>query len=62
MSQASYAELSECGSQHKYDVAVGTATPNPPIVGDWLVMNLEVTFNQNVEINTLYINVLYPAS
>ncbi len=58
MSQASYAEWSECPSEHKYDVAAGTATPNPPIVGDWVTLNLDVIFNDDVNVKGLYVSVL----
>ena len=58
MSQASYVEWSECASEHKYDVAAGTASPNPPIVGDWVTLNLDVIFNDDVNVKGLYVSVL----
>ena len=60
-SSASYIEWSECSSEHKYDVAAGTATPNPPQVGDWVTLNVDVIFNGDVDVKGLYINVLFRA-
>lgn len=58
-SEASYIDWSECASLHKYDVAAGTATPNPPVVGSWVTLNVDVIFNDDVTVNGLFINVLF---
>ena len=41
---------SECESLHLYDVAEGTATPVPAIVGDWITLHLDVIFNNDVNV------------
>ena len=46
---------------HKYDVAAGTADPNPPQVGDWVTLNVDVIFNDDVDVQGLFINVLFTA-
>ena len=58
-SEASYISWSECASEHKYDVAAGTATPNPPVVGSWVTLNVDVIFNDDVTVTGLFINVLF---
>ena len=60
-SSASPVSWSECQSQHLYDVATGTASPNPPIVGDFVGLNLDVIFNNDADVVGNYINVQFTA-
>ena len=57
-SQASYADFSECPSLHKYDVAAGTADPNPPEVPGLVTLNLDVIFNDDVNVEGISVGVL----
>ena len=57
-SQASYADFSECPSLHKYDVAAGTADPNPPEVPGLVTLNLDVIFNDDVNVQGVSVGVL----
>ena len=36
---------SECPSKRNYEVATGTITPNPPIIGEFLDLDIDVKFN-----------------
>ena len=58
-STASYIDWAECNSLHTYDVAAGTATPNPPQVGGWVTLNVDVIFNDDVDVKGLSINVMF---
>ena len=58
-SQASPAQWSECDSQHLYDVAVGTAKPNPPQVGSTVGLNLDVIFNNDANVIGNYVYVQF---
>jgi len=60
-SVASKVKWSECPSQHLYDVATGTAKPNPPTVGDWVDLNLDVILNNDANIKGNYIAVKFTA-
>lgn len=60
-STASSVSWSECQSLHLYDVATGTASPNPPIVGDFVGLNLDVIFNNDANVVGNYINVQFTA-
>ena len=57
-SQATYADFSECPSLHKYDVAAGTADPNPPEVPGLVTLNLDVIFNDDVNVQGVSVGVL----
>ena len=58
-STASSVTWTECQSQHLYDVATGTAVPNPPQVGDFVALNLDVIFNADADVVGNYIYVLF---
>jgi hypothetical protein len=58
-STATSVKWSECDSQHLYDVATGTANPNPPVVGGFVALNLDVIFNSDVDVVGNYIYVLF---
>jgi hypothetical protein len=60
-STASGVTWSECPSLHLYDVATGTASPNPPIVGDFVGLNLDVIFNNDANVVGNYIYVAFTA-
>ena len=60
-STASKVSWSECQSLHLYDVATGTASPNPPTVGDFVGLNLDVIFNNDADVVGNYINVQFTA-
>jgi hypothetical protein len=60
-STASNVQWGECDSQHLYDVATGTANPNPPIVGNNVALNLDVIFNNDANVVGNYIYVLFTA-
>lgn len=60
-STASSVTWSECDSQHLYDVATGTASPNPPQVGSWVSLNLDVIFNNDANVVGNLISVLFTA-
>jgi len=60
-STASSVTWSECDSQHLYDVATGTAVPNPPQVGNNVGLNLDIIFNADVNVAGNYIYVLFTA-
>ena len=60
-STASSVKWSECASQHLYDVATGTATPQPPQVGADVALNLDVIFNADANVQGNYIDVLFTA-
>ncbi len=60
-STASRVSWSECQSLHLYDVATGTASPNPPTVGDFVGLNLDVIFNDDADVAGNYINVQFTA-
>ena len=61
-STASKVSWSECDSQHLYDVATGTASPNPPIVGNFVGLNLDVIFNSDVNVVANYVYVQFTAA
>ena len=52
---------SECPSLHLYDVAAGSATPVPPVVGDFIVLNLDVIFNSDADVVGNYIHLDFTA-
>ena len=54
-STASKISWSECDSLNYYDVATGTATPNPPIVGDIVGLKLDIEFNSGVDVAGMYV-------
>ena len=54
-STASKISWSECDSLNYYDVATGTATPNPPIVGDIVGLKLDIKFNSGVDVAGMYV-------
>lgn len=60
-STASSVTWTECASQKLYDVATGTANPNPPQVGSFVSLNLDVIFNADANIVGNYISVLFTA-
>ena len=60
-SSASSVTWSECASEHLYDVATGTANPNPPQVGSFVSLNLDVIFNADAYVVGNYISVLFTA-
>ena len=60
-SSASKVLWSECKSEHIYDVATGTANPNPPQVGSFVSLNLDVIFNTDANVVGNYISVLFTA-
>lgn len=61
-SSASSVSWSECDSQHLYDVATGTATPNPPQVGSNVGLGLDIIFNADADVVGNYIYVLFTAA
>ena len=60
-STASSVSWSECESQRLYDVACGTASPNPPNVGDFVGLNLDVIFNTDVNVVANMVSVKFTA-
>lgn len=44
-----------CDSQKIYDVASGTASPNPPVVGKNVGLNLDILFNADADVRGLYV-------
>lgn len=58
-STASSVQWSECQSQHLYDVATGTANPNPPEVGSFVSLNLDVIFNNQANVVGNFISVAF---
>ena len=58
-SSASAVTWTECQSEHLYDVATGTASPNPPQVGSSVALNLDVIFNSDANVVGNYIYVLF---
>jgi hypothetical protein len=58
-STASSVSWSECDSQRIYDVATGTAIPNPPNVGSFVSLNLDIIFNNDANVVGNYINVAF---
>ncbi len=60
-STASAVTWTECNSERIYDVATGTAKPNPPQVGDFVSLNLDIIFNADANVVGNYINVLFTA-
>lgn len=42
-------------------MATGTATPNPPIVGSWVTLGLDVIFNNDANVVGNMISVLFTA-
>ncbi len=61
-STATKVTWSECDSQHLYDVATGTASPNPPIVGNFVGLNLDVIFNTDANVVGNYVYVQFTAA
>lgn len=59
---ASSVSWSECSSQHVYDVATGTATPNPPQVGSNVALGLDIIFNNDADVDGNYIYVMFTAA
>ena len=57
----SFVDWSECPSLHLYDVACGTAIPNPVIIGSNVGLNLDVIFNDDANVVGNYIQVLFTA-
>jgi hypothetical protein len=60
-SEASSVSWSECDSLHYYDVASGTAKPNPPTVGDFVSLNLDVIFNNDANVVGNMVSVSFTA-
>ena len=60
-STATPVRWSECQSQRLYDVATGTANPQPPQVGNFVALNLDVIFNTDADVVGNYIYVLFTA-
>ncbi len=60
-SVATKVSWSECPSQRLYDVATGTASPNPPNVGDFVGLNLDVIFNADANVVGNYVYVQFTA-
>jgi len=60
-SSASEVKWGECPSQKIYDIATGTNTPNPPVVGDNVALNLDVILNAAAEIKGIMVNVQFTA-
>ena len=60
-SSASNVKWGECLSKKVYDVAQGTSVPNPPLVGNNVVLNLDIVFNVVVEIKAILVNVQFTA-
>jgi len=60
-STASSVTWTECDSQRIYDVATGTAVPNPPQVGNNVGLNLDIIFNADANVAGNYIYVLFTA-
>ena len=54
-STASKISWSECDSLNYYDEATGTASPNPPIVGDIVGLKLDIKFNSRVDVAGMYV-------
>ena len=61
-STATPVQWSECQSQRLYDVATGTANPQPPQVGSNVALNLDVIFNADADVVGNYIYVLFTAA
>jgi hypothetical protein len=61
-SSATPVQWSECQSQRLYDVATGTANPQPPQVGSNVALNLDVIFNADADVVGNYIYVLFTAA
>jgi len=61
-SSATPVQWSECKSQRLYDVATGTANPQPPQVGNNVALNLDVIFNADADVIGNYIYVLFTAA
>ncbi len=60
-SSASSVTWTECASEHLYDIATGTAKPNPPQVGNFVSLILDVIFNADANVLGNYISVLFTA-
>ena len=58
-STASSVTWGECNSQHLYDKAVGTNTPQPPVVGSKVFLNLDVLFNADADVKNAYVSVMF---
>jgi hypothetical protein len=50
-SSASSVTWTECASEHLYDIATGTANPNPPQVGSFVSLNLDLIFNADANVD-----------
>jgi hypothetical protein len=61
-STATPVQWTECESQRLYDVATGTANPQPPQVGSSVALNLDVIFNSDANVVGNYIYVLFTAA
>ena len=60
-SEAGPVSWSECDSQRQYDVASGTASPMPLVVGDFVSLGLEIIFNNDINLVGNYVNVRFTA-
>ena len=52
---------SECDSQRLYDVAAGTATPNPLVVGSEVKLDMDVIFNNDALVVGNFVKVSFTA-
>jgi hypothetical protein len=51
----------ECKSEHFYDSASGTSNPINPIVGQEVSLQLDIIFNQEVDVTGLMVIVNFTA-
>lgn len=61
-STASNVKWSNCNSEGLYDVATGTANPNPPKVGSNVSLNLDIIFNADADVVGNYIYVEFTSA
>jgi hypothetical protein len=52
---------SECDSKHTYDIASGTASPDPPVVSDFINLNIDIVFNDDVNVVGNYVALAFTA-
>lgn len=56
-SVASKVKWGECDSKKLYDLATGVSDPDPPIVGNKVGLNLDVIFNNPVDVHGIKVDV-----
>lgn len=56
-SSATAVKWGTCDDEGVYDVAKGTNTPQPPVVGSNIGLNLDVIFNTDADVRGLFIDV-----